>query len=83
MQFRPIDEVVKDIHIRDAREYGMKEGMKEGMKIGMEEGMKKSIEKGKIEGMFDVARSMLSDGFSAETIRKYTGLDENSILSLR
>jgi hypothetical protein len=35
MQFRPIDEVVKDIHIRDAREYGMKEGMEKGREEGM------------------------------------------------
>jgi hypothetical protein len=41
------------------------------------------MEEGKTESMFKVARSMLSDGFSAEAIRKYTGLDESSILSLR
>jgi hypothetical protein len=44
-------------------------------------------EEGVIEGMeekaFEVARSMISDGLPAETIRKYTGLDESSILSLR
>jgi predicted transposase/invertase (TIGR01784 family) len=59
--------VVRDIHIRDAREYSMEQGMEYGM------------EKGKIE----VARSMLADGLPAEAIRKYTGLDESSILSLR
>jgi predicted transposase YdaD len=75
MQFRPIDEVVRDIHIRDAREAGIAEGQKEGIKKGIEKG----IEKGK----FEVARSMLADGFPAEAVRKYTGLDESSILSLR
>jgi hypothetical protein len=55
MQFRPIDEVVREIHIRDAKE----------------------------EKAFEVARSMLADGLPAETIGKYTGLDEDSILSLR
>jgi hypothetical protein len=44
-------------------------------------------EEARMEGMeekaFDVARSMLADGLPAETIRKYTGLDEGSILSLR
>jgi hypothetical protein len=59
MQFRPIDEVVREIHIRDAEEYGMK------------------------KGKFEVARSMPAGGLPAETIRKYTGLDEISILSLR
>jgi hypothetical protein len=55
MQFRPIDEVVRDIHIRDARE----------------------------EKAREVARTMLADGLPTEMIRKYTGLDESSILSLR
>jgi hypothetical protein len=40
-------------------------------------------EEGKAEGKFEVARSMLSDGLPAETIMKYTGLDESSLLSLR
>jgi predicted transposase/invertase (TIGR01784 family) len=47
--------------------------------IAKEEGIIEGMEKGK----FDVARSMLADGLPAETIRKYTGLDESSILSLR
>jgi hypothetical protein len=38
---------------------------------------------GKEEKAFDVARTMLADGLPAETIRKYTCLDEGSILSLR
>jgi predicted transposase/invertase (TIGR01784 family) len=63
MQLIPIDEAVREIQIRDAREEGMERGM----------------DKSKLE----VARSMLADGLTAETIRKYTGLDESSILSLR
>ncbi|GHV28636.1 hypothetical protein FACS1894167_06210 [Synergistales bacterium] len=39
-------------------------------------------EEGKEEGKFEVARSMRADGFPAETIRKYTGLDEDDILAL-
>ncbi|MDR1915652.1 MAG: hypothetical protein LBQ58_03640 [Synergistaceae bacterium] len=39
-------------------------------------------EEAKMEGKFEVARSMLADGLPAETIRKYTGLDEGDILSL-
>ncbi|MDR0616493.1 MAG: hypothetical protein LBG29_06760 [Synergistaceae bacterium] len=54
MQLIPIDEAVREIQIRDAKE----------------------------EGKIEVARSMLADGLPAETIRKYTGLDESSILSL-
>jgi hypothetical protein len=43
----------------------------EARMIGLEEGMEK------------VARSMLADGLPAATIRKYTGLEESAILSLR
>jgi hypothetical protein len=40
-------------------------------------------EEAMMEGKFEVARTMLADGLPAETIKKYTGLDESSILSLR
>jgi hypothetical protein len=40
-------------------------------------------EEGKEEKAFEVARSMIFDGLPTEMIRKYTGLDESSILSLR
>jgi hypothetical protein len=39
--------------------------------------------KGMEEGKFGVAHSMLAEGFSAEIIKKCTGIDENNILSLR
>jgi hypothetical protein len=51
----------------------------EGKEEGIEEGIEKGIEKGK----FEVARSMLFDGFPVEQVRKYTGLDESAILSLK
>ena len=47
------------------------------------EGEMKGMEKGEEKKAFDVARTMLADGLPAETIRKYTGLDESFILSLR
>jgi predicted transposase/invertase (TIGR01784 family) len=49
----------------------------------MEKGMEQGMEKGREERKIEVARTMLADGLTAETIRKYTGLAENSILSLR
>jgi hypothetical protein len=39
-------------------------------------------DEGREEAMLEVARTMLADGCSVETIRKYTGLDEDVILSL-
>jgi predicted transposase YdaD len=57
------------------RELSNELSKEEGIMIGEEKGMEK--------GKFEVARSMLADGLPAETVRKYTGLDESSILSLR
>jgi predicted transposase/invertase (TIGR01784 family) len=71
MQFRPIDEVVMDIRIRDAEEYGMEKGM--------EYGMEKGIEKGKA----DVARNFLKMGLPLDQIAQGTGLSVEEISSLR
>ncbi|MDR1516398.1 MAG: hypothetical protein LBS45_11960 [Synergistaceae bacterium] len=74
---------------------GISEGLKEAFKlrtipleqyvaeIEKEEAMMIGEEKGMEEKAFEVARTMLADGFTTKTIMKYTGLDESSILSLR
>ncbi|MDR0647816.1 MAG: hypothetical protein LBF92_00565 [Synergistaceae bacterium] len=54
MQLIPIDEAVREIQIRDAKE----------------------------EMAIEVARSMLAEGLSTEVIKRCTGLDDRSILSL-
>ncbi|MDR1579184.1 MAG: hypothetical protein LBS35_02405, partial [Synergistaceae bacterium] len=56
-------------------EYVKQIDIEEAMMIGEEKGMEK--------GKFEVARSMLAEGFPAEIIKKCTGIDESSILSLR
>jgi predicted transposase YdaD len=79
---------MKTVSLRDlSNQLSKEEGMLIGEEKGKEEGILIGKEKGKEEGeikkAFDVARSMLADGLPAKTIMKYTGLDENSILSLR
>ncbi|MDR1621844.1 MAG: hypothetical protein LBS00_05670 [Synergistaceae bacterium] len=74
MRIIPLRDYVREIELEDARE--------EGIEKGIEQGIEEGIKKGKMEGIFEVARSMLADGSSAETIRKYTGLNEKDILSL-
>jgi predicted transposase/invertase (TIGR01784 family) len=51
--------------------------------IDKEEARMEGMEKGMEKGKFEVARTMLAEGFPAEIIRKCTGIDESSILSLR
>jgi len=48
------------------------------LEIAREEGEESGEERGKLK----VARSMLADGVPADTIRKYTGLETDDILSL-
>jgi hypothetical protein len=67
MQFRPIDEVVRDIHIRDAEEYGWKKGREEGEE-------KKA---------FEVARNFLKMGLPLDQIAQGTGLSIEEISGLR
>jgi predicted transposase/invertase (TIGR01784 family) len=73
---------VEDIFTQNARERELYEIREKGRRdyesamIGREmRGMEKKA--------LEVARSMLADGLPAETIRKYTGLEESAILSLR
>jgi predicted transposase YdaD len=71
MKTIPLDEYSRQIRIEEAE------------MIGEARGEAKGEARGEAKGKFEVARSMLADGLPAETIRKYTGLDESSILSLR
>jgi predicted transposase/invertase (TIGR01784 family) len=67
---------------KEARKAGREEGKKEGREEGKEEGKKEGREEGKKEERESVARSLLEDGMPVEKIKKYTGLDEKTILSL-
>ncbi|GHV48583.1 hypothetical protein FACS1894204_12920 [Synergistales bacterium] len=74
MRLIPIDEAIREIHIRDAREEGMEEGLEKGLEKGLEEGEAKKA--------FEVARRMLSRNMSVSDIIDVTGLGEDDILSL-
>lgn len=50
---------------------------------GREEGLEKGREEGRKETGIEIARNMLADGASPETVRKYTGLDEMELESLK
>jgi predicted transposase/invertase (TIGR01784 family) len=67
MRFRPIDEVVHDIHVRDAREFGIEEGREKGIEEG--------IEKGKLEA----ARTLLANNFPLDVIAKTLNLSPDEI----
>jgi predicted transposase/invertase (TIGR01784 family) len=66
MRFRPIDEVIYDIRMRDARE------------AGIEEGIEKGIERGK----FEVAKNLLAYGVPVDVIAKSSGLSPNDLQGL-
>jgi predicted transposase/invertase (TIGR01784 family) len=62
------------------------EGVAKGIEKGIEKGMAKGIAKGMAKGIaktnFEIARKMVLDGVSVETISKFTGLSEKEINSL-
>jgi len=64
---------------RGSIEYAEKLAMKKGLEKGIEQGVKQGIEKGKI----DVAYEMLHDGESNDRIRKYTGLPDQIVNTMR
>jgi predicted transposase/invertase (TIGR01784 family) len=66
MQFRPVDEVVKELYIRDAKQEGWQEGKKEGKKEGKE----------------DMAKGLLADGVPPEIIAKNSGLPLDTVKAL-
>jgi hypothetical protein len=66
MKFRPIDEVIREINIRDAREAGKEEGKEEGKK----------------EKALEIARNFLSNGVSPDIIVKSTGVSLEDIRGL-
>jgi predicted transposase/invertase (TIGR01784 family) len=70
VQFKPIDEVVKDIYVRAAKEEGIKQGLEQGLEKGLE---KKA---------FEVAQKMLSRNVPVSDIVDMTGLNEKDILAL-
>ena len=67
MRTVPFPEFDQRINLGIAREEGREKGKEEGIKEGAR---KKALE---------IARAMVADGFSAEVIKKYTGLDEKEI----
>ena len=58
---------------------GERELAREIEQRGIEKGIEKGREEGREKKALEVARSMLADGLSLETIRKYTGLDKKDI----
>jgi hypothetical protein len=77
MRFRPIDEVIYDIHMRDAREAGLEEGMEIGMEKGRETGRKEGIEIGRKiaeEEQMKMTKNLLIHGFDPVMIAESSGL---------
>jgi predicted transposase/invertase (TIGR01784 family) len=70
MRLIPIDEAVREIQIRDAREEGMERGMEKGMEKGME------------QSKFEIARNFLKIGLPVGQIAKGTGLSVEEIRAL-
>jgi predicted transposase/invertase (TIGR01784 family) len=56
---------------------------REAVERGIKQGIERGIEKGWQKGRQEIARSALAEGASVEFVRKITGLDAETIQSLR
>jgi hypothetical protein len=65
--------------VRDAANYAREEGFK----YGVIEGEEKGVEKGRKERDIEIAKILLSENKSIDTIIKYTGLTSEEIEALR
>ena len=74
-------ENAKRVHatlMQNAEEKGLKKGLKKGIKQGLEQG----LEQGSKHKEIEIARNMLKDNMSIDTIIKYTGLTKKEIETL-
>ena len=62
---------------------GRAEGIKKGKAEGRAEGKAEGRAEGRAEGIFTVAKNMLNEGVSIETIIKVTGLTRREVNQLR
>ena len=65
------------------RDQGYRDGLSQGKVEGREEGKAEGISEGKNERNIEIARNMLKDNISVESISKYTDLSINEINSLK
>ena len=68
--------------IRDeaaALELAIERGMKQGIEQGLEQGLEQGIEKGAANKAIEIAKNMLQEKFTIETIIKITGLKKEEI----
>ena len=66
----------------NALEFAEKKGRKAGMEDGMEAGRKAGMEAGMEAGKKTIAKNLLSEGFPANQVAKWTGLSESEIAEL-
>ncbi len=66
-----------------AEHKGFALGMEKGMKKGLEKGMEKGMEKGGKDKALAIAKEMLSDGMSPESVSRYTSLSVEEVVKLK
>ena len=69
--------------IEEAKEKGFNQGKQEGFESGKQEGLKKGLEQGIEQKSNEIAKNMLIEKISLETISKITGLSIEKIQELK
>ena len=73
---------MKEGLIQEGVQKGRQEGIEEGIQKGIRKGRQEGIRVGASEAMHNLARNMVAEGLSIETIMRVTGLSEKEVLGL-
>ena len=78
------DREIMDIYERRQKaQWDYASSMSGAERRGMEKGRERGLEEGRNERNLEVARNLLAEGAAVEFVRKITGLDMDTIASLR
>lgn len=68
--------------IKEGKKRGIKQGLKQGIEQGIEKGIKQGIEQGEKNRTIEIAKKMLKQNISIETIIEITELSEEELKKL-
>ncbi|MGI9256968.1 MAG: hypothetical protein ACR2PY_08555, partial [Salinispira sp.] len=74
---------MSDWFVNQGMEKGLAKGMQKGLAEGMERGKVEGLELGMARGIRETARSMFSEGLSAEAVQRITGLSDEEMRTVR
>lgn len=66
----------------EALEYGLQKGIEQGLQKGIEQGLSQGVLQGVLQGKLEIAKKMLQQGLTVDTIANLTDLNPDEITNL-